>query len=252
MNKNKNYYYSKLSATEQKICDYVVDGLKRLADTVTVSGVKADCKSINKVFSVINLDFPELFYFAVEKTSFYTGSDIKIKLGYLYTKETIKDMTKKIRSRTDFIMRSVQSGADLLTREKIIHDSLVRNVKYAFDSVGERKNHSITGVFIDKSAVCEGYSKAFKYLCDRAGILCLVLHGSAVNNMTGQTESHAWNIIRTGKHSFCHVDVTWDSCYYHRNADKYAFFNKSDNEMSAEHFWDRNIVPACGQQNSLL
>ncbi|MBQ6808996.1 MAG: hypothetical protein IJP07_07580, partial [Firmicutes bacterium] len=48
--------------------------------------------------------------------------------------------------------------------------------------------------------VCEGYSKAFQYLCDLAGIECY-----SVSGRTG--ENHMWNIVRLNGQSYI-VDVT--------------------------------------------
>ncbi len=52
----------------------------------------------------------------------------------------------------------------------------------------------------DKITVCQGFSLAFKRLCDMAGIEC----GYAV------TDSHIWNIVRCGD-SYYHFDLTWDN-----------------------------------------
>ncbi len=55
------------------------------------------------------------------------------------------------------------------------------------------------------NVVCEGYSKAFKYLCDLAGIDCITVSGT----MTGGTGegAHMWNIVRLNGVNYL-VDVT--------------------------------------------
>lgn len=57
----------------------------------------------------------------------------------------------------------------------------------------------------DTNVVCEGYSKAFKYLCDQVGISCLLVTGQ----MTGATGAgpHMWNLVRLDGYSYL-VDVT--------------------------------------------
>lgn len=58
----------------------------------------------------------------------------------------------------------------------------------------------------DTNVVCEGYSKAFKYLCDRtdfaADISCITVTG----DMDG--EGHMWNIVRMSDGKYYHVDIT--------------------------------------------
>ena len=57
---------------------------------------------------------------------------------------------------------------------KIIHDYLVNNISYDEDykSIG---TYSIYGALVDKRCVCEGYTRAFKYLADMAGINCVLI-----------------------------------------------------------------------------
>ncbi len=55
--------------------------------------------------------------------------------------------------------------------------------------------------------VCEGYSRAFKVLCDEAGIPCVLTDGTAYNGV--KTEAHMWNYAKLGD-SWYAVDVTWN------------------------------------------
>ncbi len=61
--------------------------------------------------------------------------------------------------------------------------------------------------------VCEGYAKAFKYLCDRTGfndnsIDCICVQGWGGSN--GNTmEAHMWNVVHMDDGYNYHVDVTW-------------------------------------------
>ncbi len=55
------------------------------------------------------------------------------------------------------------------------------------------------------NVVCEGYSKAFKYLCDQVGIQCLLVSG-VMSGATG-AGAHMWNLVRLDGYSYL-VDVT--------------------------------------------
>lgn len=56
------------------------------------------------------------------------------------------------------------------------------------------------------NVVCEGYSKAFQYLCDLGGIECYTVSGTIVVDNTN-SEPHMWNIVAIDGKSY-HVDVT--------------------------------------------
>lgn len=73
---------------------------------------------------------------------------------------------------------------------------------------GYLPGHQMLNVFDEDDStnvVCEGYSKAFKYLCDLADIECYLASG---NLTSGQTqEPHMWNIVTLGGKSYL-VDLT--------------------------------------------
>ena len=52
--------------------------------------------------------------------------------------------------------------------------------------------------------VCEGYARAFKVLCDEAGIPCVLVDGEALG------EPHMWNYVQMDDGKWYAVDVTWN------------------------------------------
>lgn len=57
--------------------------------------------------------------------------------------------------------------------------------------------------------VCEGYARAFKVLCDRAGIPCVLVDGDA--GLSPATAGpHMWNYVELENGSWYAVDVTWN------------------------------------------
>ncbi|MGN0593177.1 MAG: dockerin type I domain-containing protein [Ruminococcus sp.] len=85
--------------------------------------------------------------------------------------------------------------------------------------------HSIAGVLYDTNAVCEGYAKTFKILCDREGIPCLTILG---NYNAEALTAHMWNYVYLdGAWYAC--DLTWDDSldgqtYFMRGS---AMFNQN-------------------------
>ena len=93
----------------------------------------------------------------------------------------------------------------LLFRKKIC-SAVAYNSNYASAKYGDV--WQMVNVFDGSSGtnvVCEGYSKAFRYLCDCAGIECLMVTGT----MSGGTGAgdHMWNVVRLGSSNYL-VDVT--------------------------------------------
>ena len=62
---------------------------------------------------------------------------------------------------------------------------------------------ALSGLSGATGPVCEGYARAFKLLCDRVGIPCVLVEGYANGG------SHMWNSVKMGSQWYG-VDVTWN------------------------------------------
>lgn len=59
--------------------------------------------------------------------------------------------------------------------------------------------------------VCEAYARAFKILCDKLNIPCVLASGYAKGNkLQAQGESHVWNETQMDDGQWYAVDVTWN------------------------------------------
>ena len=87
----------------------------------------------------------------------------------------------------------VDSIADLSDEEKLraIHDRLCRG---KYDTDINASSHTIYSALIDRNAVCDGYAYAFKYLCDLAGLKCIIVIGT-FDKALDSDPGHAWNLV---------------------------------------------------------
>lgn len=132
---------------------------------------------------------------------------------------------------------SVQiAGANRFEKLKSIHDWIAKRVSY--DNSFGPTCFEATSVFLAPyKTVCEGYSEAFKMLCDRAGIPCIVVVGDA-------GEPHAWNYVKMEDGNWYAVDVTWDDQNDENGDDLifYDFFLRGANSTEI-FFHDENEAP---------
>ena len=69
---------------------------------------------------------------------------------------------------------------------------------------------NITGAFITKKAVCEGFSRAYLMLCQRVGLKSIYVTGAMRTSTTSDSwGNHAWNIAEVDG-SWYMVDITAD------------------------------------------
>ena len=107
---------------------------------------------------------------------------------------------------------------------KYFHDYLCKELTYNYGSLttGDLYPHTSVTAFVgygdkkEKSAVCEGYAKAFKVLCDKVGIPCVLVSGQGVTS--SGAGAHMWNYVQMEDKQWYLVDATWDdqdsSLYY--------------------------------------
>lgn len=68
---------------------------------------------------------------------------------------------------------------------------------------------ALSGCCGSSGPVCEGYARAFKVLCDRLGIPCVLTEGQARNNISSASQPHMWNYVQIDGKWYA-VDVTWN------------------------------------------
>ena len=101
------------------------------------------------------------------------------------------------------------SGSTDYEKISSIHNGLCRLASYETNLTDETSPAN-SKVFFPSSAllspystVCDGYSKAFKMLCDKNGIPCIIVVGYAGNI------GHAWNYVKMNNRWYA-IDTTWD------------------------------------------
>ena len=85
------------------------------------------------------------------------------------------------------------------------------NTSSNLNAIGIDSRHcmgALIGSVGTKGPVCEGYSKAFKVLCDQLGIPCLLETGYA--GTSGGMGLHMWDLVEMPDGNWYGADITWD------------------------------------------
>jgi len=138
----------------------------------------------------------------------YTGNST-------YEKEAkIKAGISKVEQYVDTYMTAV-SGMTTVETVKYFNSQLTKTNQYSTAEELSTIHHECrecisalegrTGV---DGPVCEAYARAFKVLCDEAGIPCVLVDGDAVTK-SGGSGPHMWNYVKV-EDNWYGVDVTWN------------------------------------------
>ena len=192
---------------------------------------------------------------------FYVSQGVGIAMTFL--SRTAVPVYLYSSAETAKLQRELHAAADRIIRERInehqseydkvlqLHDYLKMHVQYDYDNARSARvtnakvaaAHNIVGPLLYGKCVCEGYAKAFKFLCDKVGVECWVVSGKG--NSSLESGPHAWNIVRINGY-YHHVDVTWDvQGAESSEMPNYGYLNLSDEEIAKDHTWDRRLYPAC-------
>ncbi|PWJ38651.1 transglutaminase domain-containing protein [Sediminitomix flava] len=140
-----------------------------------------------KIASKINKDFKE----EVDKVGaiyFWIANNIAYDVETLYSKKNKKGVYFTYRTKEE-----------LKRKEQKYNEKLVRSV------------------LKKKVAICDGYSRIFKSLCDLTDIECVIISGSSktVKGDIGiypKVEDHAWNAVKINN-EWKLIDSTWGAGY---------------------------------------
>lgn len=123
----------------------------------------------------------------------------EMNFTYKYSISETNRMLRETEAAAKEIVALTDDTMSDYEKLKVFHDYLAINVESSTD---DPYADSVYGALVKKQALCEGYAKAFSYLCNIVGIENMIV--------TGYTDvDHMWNMVKLGD-SWYHVDVGWD------------------------------------------
>jgi|GEM_PF-5599844 len=197
---------------------------------------------------------PEIFFVAksfcceVERTPEGTiVSCILRELIYGIRKEEFADAKARLERAAAEAMKSLAGVADPVKKALKLHDYIIDICDYDEEARDKKDPTPLArtaySVLVRHRAVCEGYTMAYRYLLNLAGIKSEEVNSNDMN--------HCWNYVNLDGHWY-HVDVTWDDPVYRGGKPKNAgisheYFLLSDEKIRSRehHDWSvRGLPPA--------
>ena len=182
---------------------------------------------VNLAVDVIRRDIPEVFWlsfrpYSIEWSGFMETREGTLTVSFIF-RHTREEISRLIAQMQNAIYSLVSAAPDdPVEAVTFFHDWIINNTDYAQylldgNPIGNEHGFNIDGVFLRGSAVCEGYSKAFKLLLDKAGIPNVIVFGEA------KDEKHSWNYVKLEGQWYL-VDVTWNDPAGEENVLLHTFF----------------------------
>ena len=180
--------------------------------------------TMNSVFN----DHPELFWLNTSYKYGYnkSGKVVQVQLSFGISSDDLTVAKTAFDSAVATIVAGANEYSTDIEKELYIHDSISSLTTYNSDA---SLNQSAYSALINGQTVCAGYARAFQLVCQKVGLTCYYVTGTASG------EDHAWNIVAIDG-DFYNVDLTWDDSISERyGSSVYTYFNLTDSQMSDDH-----------------
>ncbi|MDR0974527.1 MAG: hypothetical protein LBL80_02415 [Ruminococcus sp.] len=231
------YYYTLLSAEEKE--DYlvlrkaVINHDKRIEFTAS----EVTQGFLNKALAIM-LEYDSLT-FDIEnistKSSGYSmngnfrASKYELVFEYLMTKDNYLRAVAYTDKKIQKFLKTIPE--DMSTRNILVkaHDFIAKQCVYDLEY---KNGYTAYAAVVYGKALCEGYAKAFQYICEEIGVPCVIAVGDSYNSNIG----HAWNKVKIGDNWY-NVDVTNDDTDSEMNgyvSKSYMFLADSEYPLAKE------------------
>lgn len=187
-------------------------------------------KIIVQALQALMYDHPET-YWMVGDNWYYTiycdtwtdkPSTISLKVEKLNNvkgdTEKLNDIKAAVEAATTTILNTLNADASDYEKVVAINKYLVEQLDYnqaaaATTDAKYDQAHTILGALVGTAdvekgnVVCEGYAKAFKAICDKMGIECIIVAGEG--EVSGTKSPHMWNYVKMDEKWYL-ADITWN------------------------------------------
>lgn len=163
-----------------------------------------------------------LYYFYISVTAITMQYRFENAASYIDEfKQEVEAKSEEIGERADYDLDGTISEEEYLYA---IHDYTCGALWYDEDPANDVIHSAAIGFIgsLGGGAVCEGYAKTVKVLCDHFDIPCKL----------ACSDTHMWNIVRVND-SWYEIDATWDDTG--DKSTKYTYFLSADGSGVSEH-----------------
>jgi len=250
------YAYNQLNAVQQA----VYEEMRGYAQAMRPGGrIRQACdeKDLSAAYDALLTDYPQFFWMPRKYVYILSGegtyvyfqiSDKRVQYSadYLVTREEAVEIAAKMKAAIAGIFDAMPRGLSEFERELYLHDWICANTAYENRAVrnpdGYMYAFSSHGVFVNKLAVCEGYSRTLQLLLYCAGIQNTLVKGYTLraNGQPDPNGHHMWNIVRIDG-TWGYTDATWNDSGVTANRmseTSYRWFNIPRDELSYDHHID--------------
>mgnify|MGYP003293019458 CR=1 FL=1 len=186
-----------------------------------VYNLRATDSDISSAYWAFDYDNPQFFWIGHGYGGKRLGTVVEsLHLDFSRNMSESKNETEKFTQKAAELIQEAMQYTDTVERIKFIHDSIIVGTEYTNANNNNRYIYEADGPLVYGQALCEGYSKAFMYICQASGIECICI----------SNPEHTWNMVKI-KNRWYHIDLTYDDIESLNSMCGYDYFLLSTSTM---------------------
>jgi hypothetical protein len=214
--------YNQLDSYEKDLYKQIRKGLAQGDSRIYFYSVDINLfhDAIYQAYDAVYFDFPEFFWMTngwkYDGNQNSDGTYTVYFDPYLYEYWSYVSNKGEVINSVLYNAKQIAHYASLQETDydkiKYIHDFIISYAEYDYVCLEEsgktvqkassQQAHTILGCLLNRSCVCDGYSKSFKLICDLIGLEAELVLGDAGGG-------HAWNYVVLDGEEYW-MDLTWD------------------------------------------
>ncbi len=232
------YAYNTLTDKQKQIYSALYEGVKDHSSTIDIRSLGANLTDLDMAFNAMDYENPQFFWMKSGYSYSHAGGKIYyIMPQYSRTASEAARLLPVLEATVKKIGTEAMKQKTLFERIKYIHDTIINGCEYTLS--GGEYIRDADGALINGQALCEGYAKAFAYICQSIGIEAICVSGESNGG------SHMWNLVKLDG-SWYHMDVTFDDPISDEPMCEYTHFGLTTANISKTHTIDNPfVIPTC-------
>lgn len=194
---------------ERQVYDTLDAQVQKLTPEVFVIPEDVSLRRLVQIIDIYCMDHPEVFWINEQMSLDTQGLDQgSVRLVYLYEGEILQNMKEAQEEAIQSFLASIAPDASAYEKELAVNEWIIDHAEYDHDAVQDNQ-YTVRnvcygyGALVDGWAICEGYARAFKILCDRAAVPCTLVLTRMLDNGIG----HMLNAVQLDGEWY-YADVT--------------------------------------------
>ncbi len=189
---------------------HLAEEFRKFNSDISLSEYNIELKYIDSLYFSVLCENPDIFYINPQffETTMTDESNfvVSVRPIFFFKVGIIPQEIKKFEAECDTILSGVDDSWSDLVKARYLHDIIATTCEYDTNIYNEHFIiYTAYGALVNRKAVCEGYTLAYKYLLQKLGI--------EARYVLSRSMEHAWAMVKIdGK--FYHVDITRDDPSY--------------------------------------